>query len=123
MIKAIIAAIVIIPLLGVLGYFMLNMDQQTFQSVCQKDNKRYTDLCTNVGKFAYSKQSVININEKNYGKILGVAWRKKGSIISSPNQTAKRYSENNAYYYIVGDSKNAASQFLRAVNETDPRDK
>ena len=121
-VKIFIAVLIIGGLLGG-GFYMLgNADQMQFKSVCDKGHKRYTKLCKNVGKYAWTQQSVLNINEKNYGKIIGVAWRKKDSVISSRNQKEKRRSEKNAYYYIVGNIKDSQSQFLMMAEQIDPRD-
>jgi len=117
-----IAILLVVGLAGGAAYVFLNADQMQFESVCNKKHKRFTKLCNNIGKYAWTQQSVLQINELNYGKILGVAWRKKGSIISSSKQKNKRRSESNSYYYIVGDNKNADSQFLRIVSQVDPRD-
>lgn len=119
--KMFIAAITLISLAVGAGYFVLTADQMQFESVCKKGHKRYTKFCTNVGKYAWTKKSVLQINENNYGKIIGVAWRKKDSIISSKKQKTKRKSEGNSYYYIVGDKKDADSQFLMLTSEIDPR--
>jgi len=120
--KIIISLVVLGGVIGGIGYLAINMDQKAFESVCDKNNKRYTETyCQFVGYDAWSKQSVLNLNDTNYGQILGVAWRRKGSIISSRNQSQKRYSEGNSYYYIIGNPKDASSQFLRIVTETDPR--
>lgn len=122
MFKKIFAAIIVFGIIGVVTYYTLNMDQVQFESVCDKDNKRYTKYCENVGKFAWNQKSVLEINEKNYGPIIGVAWRKKGSIISSRIHKKKRVSEKNAYYYIIGNPKDPETQFLRVVDETSPRE-
>ena len=122
MVKKIIIALVILPVIGVIGYYAANVERMDFESICKKGHKRYTKLCKNVGKNAYSKQSLVNINNINYGIILGVAWRKKGSIISSSFQKKKRRSESNSYYYIIApkNEKNEG-QFLRLASEVDPR--
>lgn len=124
--KILISGIVVLGIAGGMGYFVMKADVMDFESVCDKRSKRYTKkFCKNVDKQAYSKKSVVNLNEKNYGYIRGVAWRKKGSIISSRNQKTKRYSEGNAFYYIVGPKKGTSSkrnqQFLRLTSETDAR--
>jgi hypothetical protein len=119
--KTTLAIVVMISLLGGIGYFVMHATTMDFESVCDKTNNKYTDLCDNVGKRAISQYSIINITDKDYGKIIGVAWRTKGSVISSPNQKKKRISEKNAYYYIIGSDKKGEPQFLRAVSETDTR--
>lgn len=121
-IKILIAIIIIVGTLVGGGYLLLNADQMQFKTVCEEDHKRYTKkLCKNVGKEAWTQSSVLEINEKKYGTIIGVAWRKKGSIISSRNQKKKRRSEKNTYYYIIGDIKDYQSQFLMVVDQVDPR--
>ena len=120
-IKILIATILLILVAGGAGYFVLTADIMQFESVCQKGHKRYTKLCEDVGRYAWSKKSVLQINENNYGKIIGVAWRTKDSIISSRNQKSKRKSEGNSYYYIVGDEKDFDSQSLMLASEIDPR--
>lgn len=121
MIKKIIILILLAPAVVGIAYYTLTADRLQFESICDRNHDRYTKLCKNVGKNAHSKASVVNLNDKNYGKIIGVAWRRKGSIISSKRQKKKRRSEKNAYYYIIGDIKDRNSQFLRAATETDPR--
>jgi hypothetical protein len=112
---------VFLPLAGVVIYYIMNADTLDFESVCEKGNSRYTSLCENVGKHAVSQLSIINLNDKDYGVIVGVSWRKKGNTISSSNQKTKRVSEKNAYYYIIEPNKDKKAQFLRAVSETDAR--
>ncbi len=119
-IKQIIAAMIFLPLVGWLGYMASQIQTLDFESICDKRSKRYTKLCKNVGKRALSQASVLQINNKDYGVIMGVAWRKKGSIISSRNQKKKRYSEKNSYYYIIGDDK-GNGQFIRIITEIDPK--
>lgn len=119
MIKIIIAIIVIVPLAGGVVYYAMNKKTMDFESVCDPQNKKYTKRCENIGKRAYSIQTVAKINEKDFGPIIGVAWRRKGSIISSRGME-RRYSEKNSYYYIIGSDKNNY-QFLRMVDETDAR--
>lgn len=115
--KKIIIAAVALPIAGVVIYFSLNVKTMTFESVCNdKTNDKYDEtLCSNVGKRAHNLYSMDALNDKDYGPIIGVAWRKKGSIISSPGR-AKRYSENNSYYYIIG-SDTSNYQFLRTIDE------
>ena len=120
--KIFLAVVTVVGLLGGGAYIVSTADQMQFESVCQKGHKKYTKRCLNVGKYAWTQQSVLNINEKNYGKIIGVAWRKKDSIISSRNQSKKRRSEKNAYYYIIGDIKDSKTQFLMMADQIEPRD-
>lgn len=116
--KIVIAALIVIPLVGGMGYYVMNSKPLPFESVCKKGHDQYTDLCDNVGKRAWSLPNMISINDKDYGPILGVAWRKKGSIISSRGRD-RRYSERNAYYYIIGSDKSDYT-YLRLASEIEP---
>lgn len=115
------AGLITLAIIGGASYYAMNIQQWDFENVCIKGNKNYTNLCENVGMEAWSVPSVLEVNEKNYGTILGVAWRKHGSIISSRNQKEKRYSEKTAHYYIIGTPKESGGQFLRLTSETDVR--
>ena len=116
--------IITLAIIGPAGYYLYmyisNRDTLDFETVCEKGHKKYTKLCRNVGKDAWSKPSVANLNEKNFGKILGVAWRRKNSIISAKGQRSRR-SESNSYYYIIGTLGKDGAQFLRVESEIDPR--
>ena len=46
-------------------------------NICPKPN---VSFCKNIGKLGYEKDSLFNA-EYDYGKIIGVVWRSKGSII------------------------------------------
>jgi len=121
-VKIFIAVIVLIGAAGGAGYVVLTADQMQFKSVCEANHKRYTKkYCKNIGKEGWTQKSVIQVNEKKYGTIIGVAWRKKGSVISSRSQKNKRKSEKNAYYYIIGDIKDSKSQFLMMADQIDAR--
>lgn len=119
--KIIVLLVILTPAIVGAIYWIMNSQPLPYISVCKKGNSRYTHLCNNIGKRAYNTYGLGRINQKDYGPILGVAWRKKGSIISPPGHQ-KRYSERNSYYYIIG-SDNSDYSFLRLVNEIDPRDK
>lgn len=120
MIRIILIILIAIPAIGGLAYFVMTHKTIPFESVCSQNHKKYNKrLCSQVGKRAHSKQTVSALNNKDYGPIIGLAWRSKGSVISSPGQE-KRRSEKNAYYYIVG-SDNSDYVFLRRVDMTDAR--
>lgn len=118
-VKIVIGIIVIIPIIGITVYFVMNAESIPFETVCSAQHEKYTDLCENVGKRAHTKKSLQLLNDKDYGKIVGVAWRQRGNKISAPGQEV-RVSESNAYYYIIaGDKK--GYYFLRLVTETDAK--
>lgn len=118
--KWILGIIILIPIIGVTAYYAMNVQTMEFETICKKDNPRYTDLCENVGKRAFSKKSLSALNNEDYGQIIGVAWRKKDSIISSTREKRKRRAESNSYYYILK-SDEGNIQFLRLVDETDAK--
>jgi len=103
-------------LAGGAGYYLMNRTTMPYESVCQKGHKNYSKKCDNVGKRAYSVTNMRYVSPRDYGEILGVAWRRKDSVISPPGH-AKRYSEKNAHYYILGESKEADYMYLRRVDE------
>jgi hypothetical protein len=104
-VKIIVSMAIVIPAIGAMTYYAMNSETVPFESVCDPDNNRYTNLCDNVSKRARSTRNMTGINNTDYGTIIGVAWRQRGSIISSPGQEL-RYSSSNSYYYIIsGDKK------------------
>lgn len=114
------AVIIIVPAIGYMTYYTMNAENIPFETVCVDGNSKFNeDLCANVGKRAHSIKNMLGINDTDYGKIVGVAWRQRGSIISSQGQEM-RYSASNSYYYIIsGDKK--GYYFLRIVSETEAR--
>ncbi len=126
MIKKIIqavAALCVFAVFGFVAYYTLNSVKYDFETICDdKGGKKYTEeLCNNIGKHAWSKKSVVALNEKDYGVIIGVSWREQGSLISPRSQKERRSAENDAYYYIVASDSKGSGQFLRLASETDPR--
>ena len=119
-VKLIATVAVIIPLIGGVVYFVMNAENIPFESVCEKGHDKYTDLCENVNKKAFSTKNMAAINNTDYGKIIGVAWRTRNGRISSPGQRA-RYSESNSYYYIINSNSKKDYYFLRIVSEIDAR--
>ncbi len=88
-----------------------------YESVCERGHKKYTNLCDNVGRRAYGVSTLSGVNDDvDYGPIYGVAWRAIGSTISVRGQE-RRYSEKNAYYYIIG-SDNSDYVYLRIADQT-----
>lgn len=79
--------------------------------ICQqRPNETY---CRDVGKTAYNLSG--GPRGMKMGKIIGVAWRVTGSIVSKSGMTAKR----DGYYYIVNDGLGAP--FIRACAEIEAR--
>lgn len=102
--KIVIAAAAVLLCGGGAAAYFLRGDEvargHAFKSICDKDDPYYTDLCDNVGKEARSLFTVDPVNDNVYGLVAGVAWRRKGNIISRPNE-AKRFAPGNNYYYIL----------------------
>lgn len=118
-IKIIAAITIVVPIIYGVVYYSLNSENVPFESVCEKGHDKYTDLCGNVGKFAHTKKNLRIVNDANFGKIIGVSWRVRGGIISSPGQDL-RYSNSNSYYYIIkADDKEY--YFLRLTSETEAK--
>jgi hypothetical protein len=116
-IKLLIAAI----LAGGIIYGTIHYVNQTetlnFETICLEDNKYFhEELCSHVGKRAYSIPSVAALNQKDFGPIIGVTWRKVGNLISGSGMKSRR-SKQNTYYYIIGHDKNTNYQRLMLVNE------
>lgn len=116
---------IIFGLLGLLavagvGYYMMNREVLKFETVCVANNTKFNEeLCGHVGKRAYSLSRMSSLNDRDFGKIVGVAWRTKGTQISAAGQK-KRVSPKNGYYYIIQQDGSDYS-FLRLVEETEPR--
>lgn len=119
--KFILAAIIVVPLIGYGVYHISNIQNLNFQNICSEGDKYYNKrYCDNIGKDAYSLPSVAALNQKKYGPILGVSWRKIGSIISSPGMKS-RYSKQNAYYYIIGANNDPSYQRLVIASQVEAK--
>lgn len=114
-IKIVTSLIIVIPAAMGIGYYATNSENIPFETVCVAGHKKYTSLCDNIGKRAKSIKNMTAINNTDYGKIFGVAWRQRGSKISSPGQD-QRYSASNSYYYIISADKKGY-YFLRIASE------
>ncbi len=94
----------------------LSFEKNPWHNICDDpgDNpgKYY---CENVGKTAYNAFGHPALRDVALGKIIGVAWRPKGSAIS----TSGRVSPRNAYYYIIDDG--GKIPFLRQCREIDAK--
>ena len=114
MIKKIIFGFLGLIAVAGIGYYMMNREVLKFESVCVPNNSKFNEeLCSHVGKRAYSLSRMSSLNERDFGKIVGVAWRTKGTQISASGQK-KRVSPKNGYYYIIQQNKSDYS-FLRFV--------
>ena len=76
-------------------------------------------MCDNIGKRAHTAKNLQLLNDNDFGEIIGVSWRKRGSMINIPGQE-HRVSDSNSYYYIIKSDKKGY-YFLRIADETDPR--
>jgi len=83
------------------GYtFFQNQQQSIFNSVCKKNHEKYTKLCLNINKQAYTNTE----RKRLIGGIKNITWQETGSTISRPNHEI-RTSLKSEYYYIIGSSK------------------
>lgn len=120
--KLLIGLFVLLPIVGGMAYYFLFMylPPLPFENVCQPGHKKYTKLCDNVGRRAVSLQTLSGVNDDvDYGPIYGVAWRANGSRVTIPGQNP-RYSERNAYYYIIG-SDTSDYVYLRLADQVDAK--
>jgi len=99
---------------------IFNAGKLKFEDICSSRNVEY---CRNVGKNAYnnSKNPKLLRNIK-LGKIVGVTWKKRGSVIliedaiPKYNIAEERYfAPKDAYYYII--DYGGGEYFLREVDE------
>jgi len=99
-----------------------------WKNVCEtEEGREQCSYCRHVGKNAYNATGSEVMREVNLGKISGVCWRPKDSIIGySPAIPAAgipaeiRRSPRNAYYYIIDDG--GEKPFLRMCREIEPKD-
>ena len=98
--------------------------QPKWTNICPKPEVPY---CKSVGKNAYNNSmNPPLLRGIKVGKIVGVTWRPKGSIIGvSPAIPAAgipesvRKSPRNAYYYIIDDG--SGKPFVRQCREIDAK--
>ena len=98
--------------------------QPNWQNICPKDDVSY---CKNVGKNAHNNfTNPPLLRGIKLGKIIGVSWRSKGSVIgiseaipSAGIPESVRKSPRNAYYYIINDG--SGKPFLRQCREIDAK--
>ena len=92
------------------------VDTSPWESVCPDGSVAY---CENVGRNAHNRNGPPELKELKLGKIIGVAWRAKGSLITTtcPTETSPR----DAYYYIIDDGIAETVPVLRQCEEVDAR--
>jgi hypothetical protein len=92
--------------------FILAVDKGSWDNLCPDQGIYY---CKNVEKSAYPGYgSPAGLKGVRLGKIIGVAWKNKGSIIGQG-----RTSPRNAYYYIIDNG--AGDLFLKQCREIDAK--
>lgn len=92
-----------------------NVSTKPWQNVCPSPDVIY---CEDIGKIAY--EAFGPLAGTKLGRIIGVAWRPKGALISLPGSLI-RVSPRNAYYYIIDDGTKGAPPFLRQCREISVR--
>ena len=115
----VLAALGILSAATYASIYYIGVKDIPFESVCTQGHEKYTNLCQNIGKRAYATKRMSALNNRDYGKIVGVSWRERGGRISPPGQEI-RHSDSNSYYYIIS-SGSDGYYFLRITSEIDPR--
>ena len=98
--------------------------QTNWQNICPKDDVPY---CKNINKNAHNNStSPPLLRNIKVGKITGVSWRPKGSVIgvseaipSAGIPESIRTSPRDAYYYIIDDG--SGKPFVRQCREIDAK--
>jgi len=97
--------------------------KQKWISICPDKDIIY---CSHVGKTAHNSRGNKFIRNIKLGKIKGVSWRPKGSVIgfseaipSAGIPARVRKSPRNSHYYIIDDG--SENPFLRQCREIDTR--
>ena len=107
---ALVAALTVLGL-SPQGPATINTTAGRLANVCV-DAEARVDYCNNVGKTAVNWAGVPDaLKGLELGKIIGVVWRQKGSLISSDGRTSPR----NAYNYVIDDG--LGKPFLRQCRE------
>jgi len=104
--------------------FASNATKANWTNICPKPEVSY---CKNIGKKAHNNSTNPPLMRGiKLGKISGVTWRPKGSVIGiSPAIPAAgipesiRKSPRNAYYYIINDG--TGKPFVRQCREIDAK--
>lgn len=102
-----------IILFVVMSFFLsLHANAFNWKTICPTREVYY---CQDVEKYAYNNSTNPPLLRGiKLGKIIGVAWRPKGSLIGN-----SRLSPRNAYYYIIDDG--SGKPFLRQCREIDAK--
>lgn len=111
-------------LLLILFPAVLYAGQPNWQNICPKGDVPY---CKSIGKDAHNNSTnPPMLRGIKLGKITGVSWRPKGSVIgiseaipSAGIPESIRKSPRNAYYYIIDDG--GGKPFLRQCREIDAK--
>jgi len=112
-------------ILGIIvsGLVTISSIASAWQNICPSNDIYY---CDSVGKDAYNSNVTGILRGIRVGKIIGVSWRPKGSLIgiseaipSAGIPESIRKSPRNAYYYIINDGD--GKSFLRECVEIDGR--
>ena len=86
--------------------------KSNWQNICPSEIAQ--PYCDNIGKSAYNAQGTRIMRSVKLGKIIGVAWRPKGSLVGqNPTRTARR----DAFYYIIDDGYGPQYSFIRMARE------
>ena len=116
--------IIVTILLVLLPFTALCVGQPKWTNICPDPGVPY---CKDVGKDAYNNTTNPPLLRGiKVGKIVGVSWRPKGSVIGISEAIQKagipeeiRTSPRDAYYYIIDDG--SGKPFLRQCREIDAK--
>lgn len=105
--------------------FSVDAAKHKWTTICPDKDVTY---CSSVGKTAHNSTGNQFMRNIKLGKITGVSWRPKGSVIgfseaipSAKIPASVRKSPRNAHYYIIDDG--GGNPFLRQCREIDTRKK
>lgn len=105
--KKIVLILIILTLIPTASYGWIN--------ICLQN--KLNPYCKDVGKDAYNATGSIILKDIRLGRIIGVIWRPKGSLISNTS----RISPRSAFYFIIDDGFGPKKAFLRECREIDAR--
>lgn len=109
----------LIGIILVIIIFASPVQADGWTSVCGDPDYSYCNYCDNVGKSALNNfTNPSALRGVKIGKIVGVAWRPKGSVISPSGASSVRVSPRNAFYYIIDDGW---GKLLRQCREIDAK--
>jgi len=101
--------------LQIIFFFCFLSQAIAWENTCPNDTCK--EYCAMVGKDAYNAYGTKVMKSVKLGKIIGVCWRTKGSLISKDG----RVSPRNAFYYIIDDGWGPEKAFLRQCREIKAR--